>query len=125
VNIANTVLYMKQETQKIFSKVPPKLMACCKGEITKEFSHADDLVNNIMQPLVNSISEAIESIILTLHKENYQGLVAVSPEFTYELLDNLVHYIKYSILIAQRNGIRTRTLFVVHARTTTFHFEDV
>lgn len=73
VDVANAVLYMKEETQKIFAKVPPKLMECCKSEIVKELSQADDLVNNVMQPLVTSISEAIESIILTLHKENYQG----------------------------------------------------
>ena len=82
-SIANTILYMKQETHKIFSKVPSKLANCCEYEIAKEFSLADDLISNIMQPLVNSISEAIESIILTLHKEDYQGLVQTSQLLRY------------------------------------------
>lgn len=72
LNIANSAFYLKQEVQKLISKIPPKLMECCKSELEIEFSHVDELVNSIMEPIVSSIGEAIDSIILTMHRENYR-----------------------------------------------------
>lgn len=70
-NIANSAFYLKQEVQKLISKIPPKLMESCKSELEIEFSHVDELVSSIMEPIVSSIEEAIDSIILTMHRENY------------------------------------------------------
>lgn len=39
--------------------------------VQESLSHTDRLIQNIVTPLLASISDAIEAIILTMHNEDY------------------------------------------------------
>lgn len=54
-----------------------KLPEYCKNEIITSLANIDVIQKNIIEPITNSISEAIDSIILTMHKENFHMLVFV------------------------------------------------
>ncbi len=70
--IANNAFYIKLQIESIMSKMSTKLPDYCKKDIIKSFEHIDELERNIMEPIMNSLSEAVESIILTIHRENFQ-----------------------------------------------------
>ncbi|XP_065202338.1 conserved oligomeric Golgi complex subunit 5 isoform X2 [Planococcus citri] len=72
INIANTLYHLKQQLQKIISNKLSDKPESSRNELNKEFDHVDELIVNIIDPLKNSICEAIESIILTMHQENFK-----------------------------------------------------
>ncbi|KAK7580330.1 hypothetical protein V9T40_000959 [Parthenolecanium corni] len=78
-SIANNAFYLKQQIDNILNRMSSKLPENCKSEIIKIFVSIDEIEKNIIEPIVNSISEAIDSIIITIHRENFELELSHKP----------------------------------------------
>jgi hypothetical protein len=71
VSIANLVHYLNGQVGRVLVNMKSSLSPDAASIVQESLSHTDKLIQNIVTPLLASISDAIEAIILTMHNEDY------------------------------------------------------
>lgn len=71
VNIANVAYYLTTQVKRVCNNMSATLPKPAIAELNKALGNADHLTKLIINPLIDSIKDAIESIILTIHQENF------------------------------------------------------
>ncbi|KAL1124668.1 hypothetical protein AAG570_001292, partial [Ranatra chinensis] len=69
VNIANVVFYFCEQTRQVISNLG--LSKQMSANITTALEGGQLLIKQILNPLIASITEAIEAILLTMHNEDF------------------------------------------------------
>lgn len=70
VNFANLIHYLASQTSRVVSNLAGSLPAESASIIATALEEINSLTKNILTPLISSIGDAIESIILTMHDDN-------------------------------------------------------
>lgn len=71
ISIANLVHYLNGQVGRVMANMKSSLSPDAAKIVQESLSHTDKLIQNIVTPLLASISDAIEAIILTMHNEDY------------------------------------------------------
>uniref|UniRef100_A0A1B6CBT0 Conserved oligomeric Golgi complex subunit 5 n=1 Tax=Clastoptera arizonana TaxID=38151 RepID=A0A1B6CBT0_9HEMI len=71
VSIANIAFYLVSQIQRVMNNMAASLSTAPLSEINKALGNADNLTHIILNPIITSINDAIESIILTMHQEDF------------------------------------------------------
>ncbi|PSN54614.1 Conserved oligomeric Golgi complex subunit 5 [Blattella germanica] len=71
VSIANLLHYLNRQVGRVMTNMKTSLSSEATAIIQESLSHTDKLIQNIANPLLASISDAIEAIVLTMHIEDY------------------------------------------------------
>ncbi|KAG8336187.1 Conserved oligomeric Golgi complex subunit [Homalodisca vitripennis] len=71
VSVANIVYYLMNQVRRVVTNMASSLPASSTGELNKSLANADSLTRQILAPLVASIQDSIEAIILTIHQEDF------------------------------------------------------
>ncbi|XP_069674732.1 conserved oligomeric Golgi complex subunit 5 [Periplaneta americana] len=71
VSIANLLHYLNGQVGRVMSNMKTSLSSDAANIVQESLSYTDRLIENILTPLLASISDAIEAIILTMHNEDY------------------------------------------------------
>lgn len=71
VSIANIVHYLVTQVKRVLSNMAASLPTTSTTELNKTLANADNLTRQILSPLLSSINDAIEAIILTMHHEDF------------------------------------------------------
>jgi hypothetical protein len=71
ISIGNLVHYLNGQVGRVMANMKSSLSPDAAKIVQESLSHTDRLIQNIVTPLLTSISDAIEAIILTMHKEDY------------------------------------------------------
>ena len=69
VNIANTVFYLCQQVQSVVTNLG--LNKNIAANIIPSLTCGQNLIKQILNPLVTGINQAIEAILLTMHNEYF------------------------------------------------------
>ena len=69
VTLANLLYYLSSQISRVIANLSAGLPAEGSTVITVALKETDTLTKNILSPLLDSISDAIESIILTMHDD--------------------------------------------------------
>lgn len=71
VSVGNIAYYLVSQVRRVLSNMSSTLPAAATAELNKALSNADNLTRLILNPLLASINDAIEAIILTIHQEDF------------------------------------------------------
>ncbi|XP_075214517.1 conserved oligomeric Golgi complex subunit 5 four way stop isoform X2 [Lycorma delicatula] len=71
VNIGNIAYYLTTQVRRVSTNMSANLPKPAVTELNKALGNADHLTKLIINPLIGSINDAIESIILTIHQEDF------------------------------------------------------
>jgi hypothetical protein len=71
ISIANLLHYLKGQVVRVMVNMKTSLSPDAANIVQDSLNHTDKLIQNILTPLLASISDAIEAIILTMHNEDY------------------------------------------------------
>jgi hypothetical protein len=71
VSIANLLQYLNGHVGRVMANMKTSLSPDAANIVQESLSHTDKLIQSIVTPLLASISDAIEAIILTIHNEDY------------------------------------------------------
>ncbi|XP_015108822.1 conserved oligomeric Golgi complex subunit 5 [Diachasma alloeum] len=102
VNLANLLFYLASQTSRVVANLAGSLPAEGASVIATALEDTNTLTKNILAPLMSSITDAIESIILTIHDD---------PEFK-ETSSPLGREISCSLYMRELQG------FILRAVTT-------
>lgn len=69
VALANLLHYLSSQTSRVVANLAGSLPSEGASVIAAALDETDTLTKNILAPLLSSISDAIESIILTMHDD--------------------------------------------------------
>lgn len=69
VSLANLLYYLSSQINRVITNLSSGLPAEGTAVITAALKEIDALTKNILSPLLASINDAIESIILTMHDD--------------------------------------------------------
>lgn len=69
VTLANLLYYISTQTNRVINNLSNGLPTEAITVITNSIKETDNLTKTILLPLLSSISDAIESIILTIHDD--------------------------------------------------------
>lgn len=72
IGIANVIYYLqKQLSGSLENMNTTDISSAVLSRIRELLNNLDDIINGVLSPLCLSICEAIESIILTMHEEDF------------------------------------------------------
>ncbi|XP_063217886.1 conserved oligomeric Golgi complex subunit 5 [Bacillus rossius redtenbacheri] len=80
VSIANLLYYLKGQVLRMFSNMKSSIPEETFSMVLESVSRVDAMTENILGPLLASIGDSIEAIILTMHNEDYS--MSLTPETT-------------------------------------------
>lgn len=63
------------QVRRVVTNMSASLPAASATELNKSLANADSLTRQILNPLMSSINDSIEAIILTMHQEAFNKLV--------------------------------------------------
>lgn len=69
ITLANLLYYLANQTNRVIANLAGGLSSEGSAIITTTLKETDALTKSIIAPLLTSISDAIESIILTMHDD--------------------------------------------------------
>jgi len=69
VTLANLLYYLSSQTNRVIANLAGGLPSEGSVIITTALKETDELTKSLLAPLLTSISDAIESIILTMHDD--------------------------------------------------------
>lgn len=69
ITLANLLHYLANQTSRVIANLAGGLSSEGSAIITTALKETDTLTKSILAPLLTSISDAIESIILTMHDD--------------------------------------------------------
>ncbi|XP_040268774.1 conserved oligomeric Golgi complex subunit 5 isoform X2 [Bufo bufo] len=72
VAVVNSLYRLHQSIQKVISG-QNSLPAAAEQNITAAMKTIDNLMGNAVQPLINSVGDSVEAIIITMHQEDFSG----------------------------------------------------
>ncbi|KAK7861909.1 hypothetical protein R5R35_010941 [Gryllus longicercus] len=82
VSIANLLHYLNGQVKRVITNMknslPPETMTIVQEALV----NTENLIRSIVNPLLSSISDAIEAIILTVHNEDYSMMTVTLPSGT-------------------------------------------
>ncbi|CAH0393234.1 unnamed protein product [Bemisia tabaci] len=73
VSIANIVFYLISQLRRVLANTATSFPEAASAEVVKSFGNAENLEKIILTPLLASITDSIEAIILTMHQEDYSA----------------------------------------------------
>ncbi|KAJ8920765.1 hypothetical protein NQ315_004905 [Exocentrus adspersus] len=69
VNLANALYYLQIQVQRMLFNMKESLPESCVKIISETLQSIDNLTSAILQPLIDSITSVIETIVITVHLE--------------------------------------------------------
>lgn len=73
VNVVNQLLYLRNQVERTASATLAHLPNPVTSTLLQALPAIDDLMSSAVQPLFESLTDAIEAIILTMHNEDFSG----------------------------------------------------
>ncbi|XP_066448023.1 conserved oligomeric Golgi complex subunit 5 [Eleutherodactylus coqui] len=74
VAVVNSLYRLHQSIEKVISS-QSFLPEAAEKNIATAMKNIDNLMGNAVQPLINSVSDSVEAIIITMHQEDFSGSV--------------------------------------------------
>lgn len=81
VSIANLLHYLQGQVNRVLTNMKNSLPAESVTIVLEALANTENLTKSIINPLLASISDAIEAIILTIHNEDY-SMMNITPQNT-------------------------------------------
>lgn len=73
VNVVNQLLYLRNQVERTASATLAHLPLPVTSTLLQALPAINELMSSAVQPLFESLTDAIEAIILTMHNENFSG----------------------------------------------------
>ncbi|XP_056429563.1 conserved oligomeric Golgi complex subunit 5 isoform X1 [Hyla sarda] len=73
VAVVNSLYRLHQSIQKVLISGQSSLPGAAEQNITAAMKTIDNLMGNAVQPLINSVGDSVEAIIITMHQEDFSG----------------------------------------------------
>lgn len=129
VQLANALYYLGAQIQRSVTNLRGSLTENCIKVINDSVDELDNLTQGILQPLVMSINQTVETIVVTMHQEDWRkenrSTATTCSAYLRELLQfltrvhhtYLLHFDNKPVLINKCNDVAIRTieLLVRHA----------
>ncbi|XP_054282673.1 conserved oligomeric Golgi complex subunit 5 [Macrosteles quadrilineatus] len=71
VSVANIVFYLMTQVKRVVTNMASSLPSASVNELNKSLTNANSLTRQILAPLVSSVDDSVEAIILTMHQEDF------------------------------------------------------
>ncbi|KAJ9578646.1 hypothetical protein L9F63_005136 [Diploptera punctata] len=121
VSIANLLHYLNRQVGRVTANMKSSLSSEAANIIHESLCNTDKLIQNIATPLLASISDAIEAIILTMHNEDY-SMSGDVPESDINVASKKSDATQCSLYMKELQGFTSRT---VSNYLAPFHNQDL